>query len=273
MDELTPLQEFNNTYAELVREQEERVMDTVLRIAGLGAMPIHAEAAVAAVVEGEDFVTDPTLARQSAIPLQIPESAALVGVGGVGSWVGYFLALAGMPHLSLFDDDTVSASNLNRLPYGPEGLDMPKTEALKAFIAKVRPQCQVDCYPAFSAKFATALDLSCAWMVVSTDTWASRKDAYRWSMDGLGHAYCAYIEAAAEGEVGSIAGSPADWCTPEEDNPGYASVPVWVGPCVAAAMMAVSHVLHGRSPSTELAIRMGWDENLRHASYTVSDRK
>lgn len=230
---------------------------------------VAAEAAPANV-NVEDFTADPTLARQASLALHIPESVALVGVGGVGSWVGYFLAMAGVPQLMLFDEDTVSESNLNRLPYGPEGMDKLKTEALKAFIQKVRPQCQIDCYPSFSGKFAHAMELRPAWMVVSTDTWASRKEAFGWATCAVGHRY---VEAAAEGEIGSIAGCPADWCTPEEDNPGYASVPVWVGPCVAAAMMAVSHVLHDHPPSTELAIRMGWDMDKGHANYVVSDRK
>jgi hypothetical protein len=212
--------------------------------------------------------TDPTLVRQQAIALALPDSVALVGVGGVGSWVGYFLALAGVPKLLLFDGDRVSESNLNRMPYGPESVNMLKTEALAALIKRVRPQCAVDCYPNFSQKFAESLGLECNWLVASTDTWASRKDIFAWALRNT----CYYVEAAAEGEIGSIAASPADWCTPEEDNPGYASVPVWVGPCVSAAMMAVGHVLHNQRPSHELSMRLGWDPNLGRANYTVNNR-
>jgi hypothetical protein len=217
---------------------------------------------------GPANATDPTLARQQAVALMLPSSVALIGVGGVGSWIGYFLALAGVPKLYLFDGDRVSESNLNRLPYGPAALGALKTEALKKWIGAVRPQCEVECFPNFSAKFATGLALGPDWVVVSTDTWASRKEAHSWTRDNAGN----YVEAAAEGEVGSIAGSPADWATPDEEHPGYASVPVWVGPCVSAAMMATAQVLHDAHPSRELVMRMGWDENLGRANYVVCDR-
>lgn len=205
------------------------------------------EMAGAAIPTSEDI-----FARQRSIPLVIPAKVLLVGVGGVGSWIGYLLALAGVPELALFDSDRVSATNLNRLPYGPSALGKLKTEALAELIKAVRPACVVKCFPHFSSLFADALAIGRAdWLVASTDTWASRKEAYNWAHFRMG-----YVEASAEGEFGAIAGKPADFGTVEEDQPGYASVPVWIGPAVCAAVMACNHILHGHG--ADIA-RLGWD--------------
>ena len=78
-------------------------------------------------------------ARQSAIPeigvsgLQRLQSAklAVVGTGGVGSAVAYFLASLGIGHLKLIDQDIVEESNLHRLiGADPQDLHLPKAEVL-----------------------------------------------------------------------------------------------------------------------------------------------
>ncbi len=211
------------------------------------------------VVPDETVVEDAIFERQRSIRLVIPERAALVGCGGVGAWLGFFLALAGVPNIDLFDSDEVSESNLNRMPYGPSELRKPKTEALKSAILGCRPQCKVECYPNFSPKFADAIYTNPEnvpnWIVATTDTWQSRKDVYGWVLRGLTR----YIEVAAEGEFGSIAAAPAEWATIDEEQPGYASVPVWVGPAVMAATMACAHILHD-TLNPDQSARLGWYE-------------
>jgi hypothetical protein len=213
-------------------------------------------------------MADAIMVRQESIPLKTPKGVALVGCGGVGSWIGFMLALAGVPHLYLFDSDVVSESNLNRAPYGAAMLGKPKTEALRALIATVRPNCKVDCHPNFTPQFADALLLKdeddLTWLVASTDTLASRRAATDWiQAQETPYAYC-YMEASAEGEYGSIAFSPADFATDDEAKPGYASVPVWVGPAVSAATMACSYILHNTIPIMDETFRLGWDGNDIH---------
>lgn len=196
------------------------------------------------------------LQRQQALNLSIPSGVAVIGCGGVGSWLAYFLALAGVTDLWLFDFDKISESNLNRFPLGPEAVGKSKSVALSDAIKLLRPSCKPVAMGEFSSSIANtiALDAEVDWLAVSTDTWASRVEVHKYAQArGL-----RYIEASAEGEYGSITGSPADFATPEEDNPGYASVPVWVGPCVAAAMMASAHILHA-TPASSAVIRLGWD--------------
>jgi ThiF family len=224
-------------------------------------MPTETIAAAPPVAgTSEEFELSDVFARQRSIPLELPNLVAVVGCGGVGSWIAYFLALAGCPHLALFDDDTVSEHNLNRMPYGPGSVGKLKTESLKLLILAHRPRCKVECYPNFDVKFAETIgfgqngDTDIDWIVASTDSWASRQEAYRYHCD-----HCTnYVEAAAEGEFGSIAGCPAEWATDEETQPGYASVPVWIGPAVSAAVMACTHILHG-CISSEVNARFGWD--------------
>lgn len=200
--------------------------------------------------------TNPQLLRQEALNLSIPRGVAVVGCGGVGSWIAYFLALAGVTNLWLFDPDTVSEHNLNRLPLGASSIGVSKSKALADFITTLRPNNTIVPLGAFSESLAeiSHLDEECSWLVCSTDTLATRCLSHEWATsNGM-----FYIEAAAEGEYGSIANSPAEWATPEDAKPGYASVPVWVGPATFAASMAASYILHAHPPERDLVTRIGW---------------
>lgn len=196
------------------------------------------------------------MARQASIDLTLPSKGVIVvGCGGVGSWTAYYLGLAGVSKLWLFDPDTLEIHNLNRIPLPAGAVGQRKSAAVADLIRGLRPDCTI--LPLMSFTPASATKLGCAdadWLVCTTDTLASRYLAYGWAMqNGV-----KYIEAAAEGDQGSVAGSPAEWATEAETQPGYASVPVWIGPSVAAAYLAVAHILH----DTELGdrcIRMGFD--------------
>ena len=161
-----------------------------------------------------------------------------------------------MDNLWLFDSDTVSEHNLNRLPLSTGMVGRQKSVALARTICELRPTCGVTALGNWSASTADsyALHNSVDWIAVGTDTWRSRREVYAWaaSVDGV-----RYVELAAEGEYGSVTGVPADFVTPDEANPGYASVPVHVGPCVLAASVAAYHILHDH-PAPDAVIRMGW---------------
>lgn len=212
------------------------------------------------------------MARQEDLNLNLPDSVAVVGCGGVGSWTAYFLALAGVKELWLFDMDTISDHNLNRIPVPINTIGQKKTEAIKQLILSVRPNCKVLAMGMFSAKLATQLNLSNSidWIVATTDTLASRKEVNKWTKKAWS---VKYIEAAAEGEMGSIADSPAEWASKLETDPGYQHVPVWVGPCVFAAAMATAHIVHGYTLPSERVIRMGWEGADCRFNITDTDMK
>lgn len=69
---------------------------------------------------------------------------AVFGVGGVGSYCVEALARAGVGALHLYDDDTVSLSNLNRqLVALHSTLGQPKAEVMASRVRDINPNCQV----------------------------------------------------------------------------------------------------------------------------------
>ncbi len=69
---------------------------------------------------------------------------AVFGVGGVGSFCTEALARAGVGTLHLYDDDTVSESNLNRQIVALHStLGQPKAEVMAARVKDINPDCQV----------------------------------------------------------------------------------------------------------------------------------
>ncbi len=97
---------------------------------------------------------------------------AVVGVGGVGSWVVEALARSGVSHISLIDADHVAESNINRqLQALEDTLGRAKTEVLAERIALINPACQVDCMEDFVGldNLTTLLDKRYAWVVDCID--------------------------------------------------------------------------------------------------------
>jgi len=202
------------------------------------------------------------LERQSEISLKIPKCVGVVGCGGVGSWVAYVLALSGVENIWLFDYDTVSDHNLNRLPVPQSEIGQLKTEAVKRLILSVRPDSNVYSCGKFIPRVVNMLSDFCAkvnCIVATTDTKASRLEVMEWAKEVLRYKRIKYYEAAAEGETGSATSSVPEWCTPQENQPGYASVPVWVGPCIASAYLVVNHILHGKE-MVDNTHRLGWNK-------------
>ena len=81
--------------------------------------------------------------RQKSLELKIPHSVAVVGVGGVGSWVAFNLALTGVPELILIDPDRVELSNLNRTPFKSVDVGKPKVAAMASLIYERRLGCNL----------------------------------------------------------------------------------------------------------------------------------
>jgi len=68
---------------------------------------------------------------------------AVVGLGGVGSWVVEALARSGVGHISLIDYDEISEGNINRQIHAMSStLGMKKHEALRQRIIDINPECE-----------------------------------------------------------------------------------------------------------------------------------
>lgn len=74
--------------------------------------------------------TDGVLARSS---------VCILGLGGLGSNIGVYLARSGIGRLVLVDFDHVEASNLNRQAYSLDHIGMKKTQALVEVIRSINP--------------------------------------------------------------------------------------------------------------------------------------
>jgi tRNA A37 threonylcarbamoyladenosine dehydratase len=84
--------------------------------------------------------------RQAGLPLHVPSSVTIVGVGGVGSWVAYFFALTGVKSLVLIDPDRVEESNRNRTPFHVWHVGDYKADALVEVIMECREDCEIETY-------------------------------------------------------------------------------------------------------------------------------
>ena len=73
---------------------------------------------------------------------------AIVGIGGLGSASTLYLALAGVGHLRIVDQDTVELNNLHRqILYNLNDLRYPKVEAAAHKIKQVNPEVKVEAIP------------------------------------------------------------------------------------------------------------------------------
>lgn len=71
-------------------------------------------------------------------------NVAIVGLGGVGSWIAEALARSGFGHLSLIDADEVCVSNTNRQLHALDGtFGRVKVEVLAERLRAINPQLQV----------------------------------------------------------------------------------------------------------------------------------
>ena len=73
---------------------------------------------------------------------------AVIGLGGLGSAATQYLALAGVGHLRLVDQDTVELRNLHRqVLYSLDDLRFPKVEAAAKRVKQINPEVYVEPIP------------------------------------------------------------------------------------------------------------------------------
>jgi tRNA threonylcarbamoyladenosine dehydratase len=81
----------------------------------------------------------------AALPRLAAAHVAIVGVGGVGSWIVEALARSGIGELTLIDMDDVCITNTNRqLPALAHTIGVSKVDVLAARAAEINPACRVN---------------------------------------------------------------------------------------------------------------------------------
>ncbi len=89
-------------------------------------------------------------------------NVAIFGVGGVGGYIAEALARSGVGHIDLYDNDVVSATNINRQIIALHStVGQYKTDVMKNRILDINPACDVGTYNVFyDEKTAPGIDLS-----------------------------------------------------------------------------------------------------------------
>jgi molybdopterin/thiamine biosynthesis adenylyltransferase len=68
----------------------------------------------------------------------------IIGAGGLGSPVGYYLAAAGVGHITIADNDVVDLSNLQRqIAHSTKMVGVPKVESAKATFESLNPDVKI----------------------------------------------------------------------------------------------------------------------------------
>jgi adenylyltransferase/sulfurtransferase len=70
--------------------------------------------------------------------------ALIIGAGGLGSPVGYYLAAAGVGNITIVDNDVVDLSNLQRqIAHSTKTVGVPKVASAKATFEALNPDCRI----------------------------------------------------------------------------------------------------------------------------------
>lgn len=152
------------------------------------------------------------------------ESALVIGLGGIGSWIALNLALIGVGTLVLIDPDTIEPSNLNRTLYKLNDIGRKKTEALKELISERRQDIIILDIPEYFSpelldKYSTDYIFDC------TDTLRTRGKLKEMNFQGI-YCKCGYdgysatisindFESGSWGEGGSYTSVPSFFGTPQ----------------------------------------------------------
>jgi tRNA A37 threonylcarbamoyladenosine dehydratase len=113
----------------------------------------------------------------AALPRLQAAHVAIVGVGGVGSWVVEGLARSGIGALTLIDLDDVCVTNVNRqLPALDGNIGRPKVAALAERVHLINPACRVTAVSEYFTEESAArlLEPSYDWVVDCIDLMSNK---------------------------------------------------------------------------------------------------
>ncbi|BCA64665.1 molybdopterin-synthase adenylyltransferase MoeB [Fluviibacter phosphoraccumulans] len=101
---------------------------------------------------------------------------ALVGAGGLGSPIAYYLAAAGVGHIRLIDADVVEESNLQRqIIHSTRTVGQPKVESAKGRLIELNPLIEIEAVNArLHADNASSLLAGCEIVVDGSDNFDTR---------------------------------------------------------------------------------------------------
>ncbi len=178
-------------------------------------------------------------------PTSSPRPIVIAGCGGVGFWLGYLLALSGFNEFILFDPDTLSEHNLNRLPFTLADLGKNKAHLLREAILKIRPNASVLAHPvAFDPIFLNNHDHSNYYFFCCVDTPQATKATFDFCHENsYPHFY--WIHLACSLNSSTCSQRLSGW-TGGNETGGYEGVPTWALPAIMTALLGVYKITTGR---------------------------
>jgi tRNA A37 threonylcarbamoyladenosine dehydratase len=183
--------------------------------------------------------------RQKNIGLKTDMCVVVVGCGGVGYWVSKFLAMSGVREITLFDHDTIEASNLNRLDLPISMIGKNKAHLVKKILENLRTDVNVNAIP---FRFNGDVVINKPDVVFDcTDKIESQKQIEKWCKEKN----IKYMSPGYDGTHVTLSYRVASW---GETDGGYRITPSWVVPAVVIAAMTVGAALkyHNKEISCDL---------------------
>lgn len=84
-----------------------------------------------------------TKSRDYFDPVTVDGRCHIIGCGSVGSFVAMYLVRSGVTSITLYDNDVIEPHNLGNQLYTTDDFGKPKTEALKEYLLKINPDCNI----------------------------------------------------------------------------------------------------------------------------------
>ena len=184
--------------------------------------------------------------RQQELHLTQVPSAIVVGLGGTGAWVAFYLATSGCENLHLMDADKLEPPNFNRLYISMEKyLGWQKVDAIKEYLQEIRPDCIIQTYG--EATEYTLLEIpEGEFLFDCTHNQGTQVMLYKWAKNNNRQ----YIRCGYDGTHMTVVDRVPSWVTDDEVVSGYEIIPSWVVPASIAAAFAVSKAMY--APLTEI---------------------
>ena len=194
--------------------------------------------------------TEVLYARQQPLPIVVPQSAIVVGVGGSGSWTALFLAMSGVRNLALLTTTEWNLVTLIRLPFKRVRRRQTQTEVVQEFIQAIRPDCNIE-VEGRADRFTLELVKDHQFLFDCTDRIDTQQFLCSWCKDsGI-----SYIRTGYDGLHVTSGIDPSGWSTTDEIITGYTITPSWAVPAAMVALMSLIKVMANQNFSFSGDIR------------------
>lgn len=198
-------------------------------------------------------------------------TAIVVGLGGIGSWLALDLALIGIGTLIIFDDDVIEASNLNRTLFKLSQIGEQKTKAVRDLIMERRKDTIViTCNERFSAEHLSKYN-DTDYLFDCSDTTRLKDDLGQVSTVNSDVKVPKYVKLGYDGYEGTLSMNDFNTGLWGEDSP-YTITPSFFGtPQILSAFAVIEMVMKQKTVSRTVNMNVKKIINLLDASGTMKN--